>query len=363
MSVSLQPLVDIPSEWERVLGSIETQAAESDRDGVPRSHFEALASVGAHGEVADPIQWRELTERIAGVDASTWFCWVQHQTPLRTLAAGGNQPAAAELQKRWLTGMKNGSVLAAVAFAHIRRPGPANPVAKSVNGVWELTGSLDWVSSWDIADVVMLMALTEDKSQIVTFFIPVRNFEEVINGSQVGEKLELLSMSGTHTRPVHFDRSAVPNEFLFSVSSYQDWQGIDRRKTLAPNFAALGVARSAIEELRELAQSRKSPSIGEISATLWGHYLDLRSRAIHVVDQGDSANDSDLLETRVEILEFARECATAVVIARAGASMQSGSRAERRMRDAMFLQVQAQTEVTRNAALARMNSTFNKSQR
>ena len=356
-------LAEIPPEWERVLNVIESQAAESDRDGVPRSHFDSLAVVGAHGEISDPIRWRELTERLAGIDASTWFCWTQHQTPLRTLAAGGNQPTAVALQERWLPGMKSGSVLAAVAFAHIRRPGAANPVAKQIDGMWQLSGTLDWVTSWDIADVVMLMALTEDKSQIVTFFIPIQNFEEVINGSHVGEKLELLSMSGTHTRPVHFDNSAIPTEFLFSITSYSQWQESDRRKTISPNYAALGIARSAIDELTEIGDSRKSTPIEELSVTLSQRYTNFRDQVIDLLDQADQAKDTELLELRIELLEFARECATAVVIARAGASMQVGSKAERRIRDAMFLQVQAQTESTRNAALNRMKSAFDKSER
>jgi alkylation response protein AidB-like acyl-CoA dehydrogenase len=359
--VPLPPIAHIPSEWDQVLGIIETQAAQSDRDGVPRSHFDSLASVGAHGEVSDPSMWRELTERIAGADASTWFCWAQHQTPLRTLAAGGNQPSAVALQARWLPGMKNGSTLAAVAFAHIRRPGPANPVARKLNGSWQLTGTLDWVTSWDIADVVMLMALNEDKSEIVTFFIPIVNFEEVISMSEVGEKLQLLSMSGTHTRPIRFAGSVIPNEFLFSVTSYLEWQQGDQRKTIAPNLAALGIARSAIDELAEIGASRKSVSATELAESLSRRYLHLRAQAMDLIDQAGLAADSDLLETRVEILELARECATAVVIARAGASMQVGSRAERRIRDSMFLQVQAQTEITRNAALDHMNSAVNSS--
>ena len=46
------------------------------------------------------------------------------------------------------------------------------------------------------------------------------------------------------------------------------------------------------------------------------------------------------------------EAATAVVTARAGAAMYSGCSAERRVREAMFLQVQAQTARTREASLA-----------
>jgi hypothetical protein len=41
-----------------------------------------------------------------------------------------------------------------------------------------------------------------------------------------------------------------------------------------------------------------------------------------------------------------------VVIARSGAAMRRGCSAERRLRESMFLQVQAQTAATRRASLA-----------
>ena len=83
-----------------VLARIAQTAEDTDRFGVPRSHIDSLALVGAHGLAKDPQRQRELTERLAGADASTWFCWTQHQTPLRTMLAGGNQPAAQKLSDR-----------------------------------------------------------------------------------------------------------------------------------------------------------------------------------------------------------------------------------------------------------------------
>jgi alkylation response protein AidB-like acyl-CoA dehydrogenase len=349
---------DLPPAWQGVINRIAESAEQSDRDGVPRSHFNDLAAIGAHGAPTDTDQWRELTERIAGADASTWFCWTQHQTPLRTLEAGGNQPAAQALQEQWLPGLQSGKYLAAVAFAHIRRPGPANPMAAQVDGDWQLDGSLDWVTSWDIADVVMVMALTADKSDIVTFFIPTAGFTDLISGSMVGEPLDLLSMSGTHTRPIQFEKSVIPSDFVFNVSSFTQWQQADDRKTLAPNPAALGLARAAIDELETIGTARNSPEIMSLVDTLTTKLIALRHNAYSLLDQGDSASAGDLLQSRVEILEFARECTAAVVIARAGAGMQSGKSAERRVRESMFLQVQAQTEPTRNAALTRLNQRY-----
>ena len=70
---------------------------------------------------------------------------------------GDHAPVVEELQDRWLEGLRSGSYLGAVAFAHLRRLGPPNPVAERVHGGWSITGKLDWVTSWDIADVMLVM--------------------------------------------------------------------------------------------------------------------------------------------------------------------------------------------------------------
>ena len=67
--MKIPPSVALPPGWEAVLGLIAEHAAKSDQIGVPRSHFDAMAAVGAHGtqeNIADPRVWREFTEQLAG---------------------------------------------------------------------------------------------------------------------------------------------------------------------------------------------------------------------------------------------------------------------------------------------------------
>lgn len=343
--------VQLPHEWDAVIEMIARSAADSDGYGVPRSHFDELAKVGAHGVPNESRLQRELTERIAGADAGTWFCWAQHQTPLKTLQTGGNQSDSEDLRNRWLPGLESGELLAAVAFAHIRRPGPVNPVALESDGMWELHGTLDWVTSWDIADVVMIMAATEDKRSIVTFFIPTKDFEKRLPGSRVDAPLQLLAMSGTHTRPVHFDHTVIPTEYVFSTQSMNEWSAADAMKTILPNPAGLGVARAAIDELAATGEKRSSEVMKAAASFLTEKFMRLRARAYAILDAPQEFSREEAITCRVDILDLARTCTEAVVIAQAGAAMMAGRAAERRVREAMFLQVQAQTNETRNAAL------------
>lgn len=131
-------------------------------------------------------------------------------------------------------------------------------------------------------------------------------------------------MSGTHTRPIRFENSVIPSDFVFEVSSFAQWQTADARKTLAPNPAALGLARAAIDELESIGIARNSSEIMSLVTTLTQQFNALRHNAYSLLDHGEAAGSADLMRSRVEILEFARECTSAVVIARAGAGMQSG---------------------------------------
>jgi alkylation response protein AidB-like acyl-CoA dehydrogenase len=349
----IEPGVQLTLEIESALHVIAESAEISDQSGVPRSHIDLLASAGAHGAPRALAQQREVTERLAGADASTWFCWSQHQTPLRTMLAGGSEPASEALSKRWLSGLQGGEFLAAIAFAHVRRGGPPNPVAHQCEGGWELTGTLDWVTSWDIADVLMLLASTEDKSEFVIFYLPVQEFTEAFDSCVVGDPLKLLAMSGTHSRPITFDHTFMSSDYAFSVIEANEWLVADSVKTILPNPAALGVARGAIEQLNEVASKRKQEQ-GKITARkLAVEYQALRERAYAATDDPKTLR-SELVSLRVQVLEFAVKSAVAVITASSGSAMLMGNAAERRVREAIFLQIQAQTQETRNAALARL---------
>lgn len=339
---------------------VAPDAARADGEGVRRASLDALADAGLLGTALDPpAAQRELGELMAGSDATTWFCWVQHQTPLRMLegsAAGLLTGAPAGLMDELLPGMRTGRLLGAVAFAHVRRPGPPNPVATRVDGGWRLDGVLDWVTSWDIADVVMVMAQGNDADadRLVCCYLPAGAAGVGTPGVHPGPPLELLSMSGTHTRPVRLDGVRVPDARVGAVLDRAAWLAADAVRTADANPAAFGVARGAIAELHVLAESRADETLRDLVASLVQECRTVRAAAYTAADAG--ADAADRLALRAASLDLAARAATSVVIARSGAAMRRGCPAERRLRESMFLQVQAQTAATRQASLALMRT-------
>lgn len=333
-------------------------AAHADADGVQRSTLEALAQAGLLGAALVPaVAQRELSELLAGSDASTWFCWVQHQTPLRTLegsVAGLESGASDSLRRELLPGMRDGSLVGAVAFAHVRRPGAPNPVATRVPGGWRFDGTLDWVTSWDVADVVMVMARGEgeDAGRLVCAYLPAGRAGDPIPGLTVGPPLDLLAMGGTHTRPVVLDAVVVTDDRVGAIMDADTWLAADARRTSDANPAAFGIARGAIAELAVLAAERADPVLHDLAELLTHECRTSRATAYALADTDGPV--AARLGARAQSLELAGRAATAVVVARAGAAMRRGSSAERRLREAMFLQVQAQTRESRDASLAHL---------
>jgi len=341
---------------DAVLADIAERAGESDAHGIARSQIDALAGVGLLGEALEPAaHQREVAERIAMADASVWFCWAQHQTPLKTLEAahtGDHAPVVEEIQARWLAGLRSGHYLGAVAFAHLRRPGAPNPVAERVHGGWSITGKLDWVTSWDIADVMLVMvrASGDYADKIVCFYLAAGQDPAYLTGMHVNEPLKLLAMSGTHTRPITFDSVMVPDTNVAAWIDFDEWQQADARKTIDVNPASFGIIRGTVQELNEIAMKRQDPQLFGLVESFTTRARELRRRSYDAIDSGGPADER--VSLRAQALRMTVEAATAVVTARAGAAMYSGCSAERRVREAMFLQVQAQTARTREASLA-----------
>jgi len=342
-----------------VLADIAGRAAQTDAEGVPRNTIDDLARAGLLGTPLSPVSAaRELAEVLAGCDATTWFCWVQHISPMKAIAAAVDSPdtpAAHEIRGRYLAGLQSGELLAGVAFAHVRRPGAPNPVATRIDQGWRVSGTLDWVTSWDIADVVVVTAKTDgaDDGTMLAFALPAGHSDLPLpDGVTVGEPLHLLAMSGTHTRPVRFDNVVIPATAVIDVTPVDSWMAEDRQRTADANPAAFGLARAAIADLDELAAQRHDELMRALAADLAMQCREMRERAYGLMDATDrEGTRNERLALRAQALDLATRAAMANVTARAGDAMMTGCSAERRLRESMFLLVQAQTADTRAASL------------
>ena len=327
------------------VGLLAPAAEAADIDGVPRSHFDALANVGALGRAhAAPVQ-RELAELIAGSCGTTWFCWAQHRTPTEIIANSDND----ELREQWADDLYRGRALAGVAFAHVRRPGAPAVSATANSDGWNFSGSLDWVTSWTIADVVVVVAETVDGQLVQAVLEP-----GVQPGVTVTGPLPLAAMNGTHTWPVRLDDLHVPAASVAKVEPKAEWLARDALTTVNVSPHIFGVSRAAIALLAATGEQRKQPAAVELAEQFADHLRTMRRTAYALIDD-EPANEftAERLALRADALDLAVRTTTAAVAARAGGAMRLSDPAQRYAREALFYLVQAQTADGRAATLRR----------
>lgn len=352
-----------PAAVEVIAAHIAPFAAQTDRTGVRRDTFDTLAAAGLHGSPQPlPAAQREITELLAGADASTWFCWAQHRGPVEALQQA-SEPAGAQtvVQHRLLADAASGRLLCGVAFAHLRRSGPPNPVARRVRGGWVVDGTLDWVTSWDIADWFLLMVQDADHARVVSAILPAGRGQVagVIPGLIPGERLDLLAMSGTHTRPVRLDGVRIHDQDVLSVEDLDQWRARDEQRTAQVNPAIFGIARGALADLDLLAERRSSARLRRACDHLVEDVRDCRRQAYALADSpswpgsqaADLADVPERLRLRARALQLAQRATTTLIVAQSGSATLRGCAAERRAREALFMHVQAQTSAAADAYL------------
>jgi alkylation response protein AidB-like acyl-CoA dehydrogenase len=307
--------------------ALETDAA----DLVPARNLDALAEAGLYG-LAGPLEYGGLAADLATVCSviealasgclATTFVWLQHQTPVRTIAASPNQ----ELKDAWLPQLCAGRLRAGIAFGGLRA-GPSQVVASPVEGGWLLDGEEPLVSGWGRIDVLLANARTEDDRSVVSVLLPA-----TAGGSLTVQPLRLLAANASGTVRASMRSLFIPAERVVNVEPYRpppDYDG-GGRTTGSP---ALGVAR------RRCALIGTSPLDAELAAR--------RS-------QLDEASDETMAEARAAACELALRAASALVVSQGSASLFPASHAQRLFREAAFVQVFGSRTAIRQALLRRL---------
>lgn len=327
------------AEENAVLSRITAAAADHERRGVPRLVMDQLSAIGWLGPVAPAPQQRERAERLAMADTAVWFCWSQHQSALRLLKASTNET----LKARWLDRLASGTAVGATAFAHLRRPGPANPVASPCGDNWTLQGQLDWVTSWDLADVVALQVRTgqEPQAPVLALLIDKQAQASLPRGLTPEPPLQLMAMGGTWSRPVRLNHCPIQKSWVMGTTPIATWTRADQARTRSANPAAFGLIRAALGDLLQQALHRQAAGWNTSAQILLKEASDLRRRCYSAADHPDSLSDTAHHDLRAAALEMAERCCRAALVSHGGGALRGGHPSGRRLREALFLQVQA----------------------
>jgi len=353
LDLGLDPAVErhpLVAAAHRLAITLLVPAAEAvDGDAVPRSHLDALGAAGllgiaapatAGGTQAPPPVARRVTEVLAGADLSTWFVQAQHHGPVRALAAAGTHPAL-------LADLAAGRTVAGTAFSHLRRPDSPVRATRERDG-WRLDGTAPWYTGWGLNDVALVGAATSD-GQVVTGLVAAREGP----GVRAGEPVRVAALQAACTVPLVLDAHLVADADVVAVRPLGEWARDDARVTVNALPAVFGLTESAVLLLARGAPGRPvEPAAVAAAGRLAARLVAVRSAVRHLLDHVPPDDEAPRrLDLRAQAGRLAVEATTALVVAGAGGAMSLASPAQRKLREAVFLLVQAQTRPVRLAAL------------
>ncbi len=337
---------------QNALARLAWEAQSIDVSGVTRAHVDALAYHGVLG-VSAPVELgglaapaavvREVGETLSGASGAVWFVAAQHRTPMECAVAATGTSS----HERWAVPLATGKALGAVSFAHLRRPGDPSVRAVRTGTGWQVSGTLDWVTSWGLADVLLLMAETDD-GQVVQALIPAH--ERV--GFVVTGPLGLAAMGGTSTVGAWLDTLPVDDDEVAAVVPKSDWLAQDTERTANAAPAVFGLMRAVIADLHRSGVERNQPLAVEAATTFAAQVRANREAAYRLVDEvpaGEALDERVLLRARSLVL--LQRITAARVAAQGGSAMLLLSSAQRWAREGLFHLVQAQTRPLREALL------------
>ncbi|OIJ62526.1 acyl-CoA dehydrogenase family protein [Streptomyces mangrovisoli] len=343
MTITPHPLVArAQSLADRLLAP---EAARVDQEEVPAGHLEAVRRAGLLGvsaprayggaDAPDSVA-REVAEILAGACCSTWFVQTQHHTPVKLLAR-----SELPVRERLLRPLSDGSLLAGIAYAHVRAH-PRVPVrATAGRGGWRFDGTVPWYTGWGLNDV-MLLAGVDERDEVVFAFAEAREQP----GVRASAPMRLAALTAARTVSLQLDGLWLPDGAVVLRTPRERFALVDIPRSANTSPAVFGVAYAAV---RLLAQARE----GADAADALRARLDaVRERAYALADHPvPHEHVDDRLAVKAEAYDLMRAATTAAVVAGGGRAMDLRGPAQRLAREGMFLLVQGQTEPVRRVHL------------
>lgn len=223
------------------------------------------------GAGIDKVSYMIALEEISRVCGSTGLTVEAHNTlGIGYIYESGNE----EQRMKYLPKLTNGEALAALA---ITEPNAGSDVASIQttaildDNEWVLNGSKQFITSGNIAQVVIVMAKT-DKSKgakgISAFII-----EKDTPGFKVGVLEDKLGLRGTHTAELIFEDCRIPKKNLLGKKNLGFIGVMDtlNRGRTAVGAMSVGIAQAALEESLLYANQREQfgRPIGKFQAIRW----------------------------------------------------------------------------------------------
>jgi alkylation response protein AidB-like acyl-CoA dehydrogenase len=325
-------------------------APHTDRTAVPAAFLEQLGALGALNHLA-PAGYggaglsraddRELHEILSAACLNTWLVWAQHASLVGRLVTAGKPPS--DLAERVL----RGEVLLGAGVSDVRRYPERYIRAGRTDGAWHFDGTVSWVSGWGLNEALVVTAV-EPPATVVTALLP-------IGDGMHATPLELAAVAGSRTERVVLDAVRVPDEHVLAIQSHAEWAHADHAAGSDARPHLFGFASAVLDELETSAD----PLARAVAAAWTPRIARMRAEAYGLADEAVASGGgpyrlAERLAVKIAVGDALTALTRALLAARAGRGLSLGDTAQMYARHALFLQVQAQSPLTREAQLTHL---------
>lgn len=297
------------------------------------------------GSELSAIAFQQFQEAIARVSGALAFLQAQHQSAGAFLIRSEND----ELKQRYLPRMATGEIAVGVGFSHLRRSADPPLKALSVEGGYQLHGTIPWITGYSIFQWFVGAAVLPDDRAVygIMPFVP----QQTATGSlHFSAPMSLAAMTATNTVSAELNQWFLPQTQVLFTTPANAIHHNDVQNVLQHSFYALGCARAGLDVVEQAAKTRSLPFL-QLTYDALNQELATCRQAIY---QASGQSFRDRLQLRAWAIELAGRCAHAAVTVSAGAANSLHHPAQRIYREALVFTVTGQTPVVMEATLRRL---------
>ncbi|MGB7445133.1 MAG: acyl-CoA dehydrogenase family protein [Coleofasciculaceae cyanobacterium] len=290
--------------------------------------------------------FQQLVPRYSGALA---FLNTQHQSAGSMLAKSENH----FLKQQYLPEMGQGKVLVGVGFSQLRRKGDPVVKALAVEGGYQLTGKVPWVTGFRIFQNFIVGATLPD-SRAVYGIVPFTATNQLTSGAIVfSQPMQLAAMQSTNTVSATLTNWFLAQESVVFIKPAGAIDENDRRNVLHHSFFALGCAQAGLDIIETAAKVKQLNFIEKAFDSLLGEFTHCQ-KAIMSASSEESKSFAEKLELRAWAINLAGRSAQAAVTVSSGAANYKHHGAGRVYREALVFTVSGQTTAVMEATLNKL---------
>ncbi|MEQ9372729.1 MAG: acyl-CoA dehydrogenase family protein [Coleofasciculus chthonoplastes F3-SA18-01] len=334
------------------------------------------------GAEVNPVTFFHFQQHVCRYSGALAFLQTQHQSAGGFLAKSDNHG----LKQQYLPRMGRGEALVGVGFSQLRRTGNPPVKATPVDGGYQITGNVPWVTGFGLFEDFVIGATLPDGRELYGI-VPLTSTEQGVGGAiAFSQPMVLAAMNSTNTVSASLTDWFLPNESVLFLRKAGAIHETDRKNVLNHGFFALGCAKAGLDIIAAAYQRKQLECIqdafdhlnAEVSDCEAAMIAALSENSADIEDGGDRGDDGGFINIRVTTndngetrpymgkkrpqslqlrawaINLAGRCTNAAVTVSSGAANLQSHAAQRVYREAVVFTVSGQTTAVMEATLTQL---------